>query len=207
LHVLEKSNGRALILAKDDDADPLALPTDHVIECLPIDLSYLPRKATISLPRKNDGTANSIFNPIAITLYPSTFYPCTGNLGGLLVTVREAPGKLVRGAVVTLKPNGNAALAARSISNAAGEALLIVKGAAVVQYAAGTHTETINATVEILVDAGAGKRIANSPEAIAAARSDRFMTDPDEILRNLALVPISSPVSFRAGRIQSWPPP
>jgi hypothetical protein len=207
LRILEKPNGRVLVMALDDELDPVAAPSTHMIECLPFDETYMPRQALVVLPRKNDGTANSVFNPVAVTLYPSTSYRCMGNLGGLIVTVKEAPGKLIRGAVVTLKPNGNSALATRSVSNAAGEALLIVKGAAVVQYSAGTHSEDISASLEILVDADPKKRVANTPEAIATAHAERFVTDPDTLLNNAALVPQSSAVSFRAGRIQAWPPP
>lgn len=207
MHILQKSNGRVMMLADDDDRDPQAATIKHTIACTPLDLAYMPRAAAITLPRKIDGTADSLFDPIKITLYPSTSYRCDGNLGGLLVTVKEAPGKVIRGAVVTLKPNGNDALAARAVTNAAGEALLIVKGAAVIQYSAGTHSETINATLEILVDADIKKRVANTLEAIAVARAENFVTDPDQLLNDGALVRQISNVSFRAGRIQAWPPP
>jgi hypothetical protein len=203
LRILEKPNGQVLILALDDEADPLAAPANHVIECLPLDVGFLPRNMTIMLPRKNDGTSNSIFAPIKIPLYPSTSYRCSGNLGGLLITVKEPPNKLIRGAMVTLTPDNNSALMTRSISNAVGEALLIVKGAAVVQYAAGTHSEEINATLEIRCDADLNKRITNSHEAIAAARNEHFVIDPDALLAINTPVLISTPVNFKAGRIQT----
>ena len=207
LHILQKPNGQVLMLAADDDLDPLTAPIKHVVECYPADLAYLPRMAAITLPRKIDGTADSLFNPAKIILYPSTSYRCDGNLGGLLVTVKDGINKVVRGAVVTLKPNGNDALAARAVTNAAGEALLIVKGAAVVQYSAGTHSEIISATLEILVDADPTKRVANTHEAIAVARAERFLTNPDDLLNDAALVQQSANVSFRAGRIQAWTTP
>ncbi len=207
LRILEKRNGQVLVLAKDDVADLAMVSTSCAITCLPQDTAYLPRKAKISIPRKNDGTAASLFLPITIVLYPSVSYRCSGNLGGLLVTVSDAQGKRVRGAVVTLTPDGNSNLASRSVSNAAGEALLLVSGAAVVHYAAGTHSENIKATVERLFDDDAKTRVENTPEAIAAARAETFVTNPDDLLADAALIPRSDAVTFRAGRIQAWPPP
>ncbi len=207
LQIWDKPNGRVLVMAVDDDKDPAAAKTSHEIECRPSDPAYMPRKASIAIPRTNDGTSEAIFNPITITLYPSTSYRCMGNLGGLLVTVKEPPGNVVRGAVVTLKQTDNPAITTRTMTNAAGEALLMVKGAAVVQYSAGTHTEDINATLEILVDADPNKRVANTEEAIARARTENLVTDPEVLLNTPNLVRQTSAVSFRAGRIQSWPPP
>jgi hypothetical protein len=202
LRIWEKPNGRVLVMAVDDDKDPTAAKTNHVINCRPSDPAYMPRKASIAIPRTSDGTSESIFNSIPITLYPSTSYRCMGNLGGLLVTVKEPPGNVVQGVVVTLKQTDTPSITTRTITNAAGEALLMVKGAAVVQYSAGTHTEDISATLEILVDADPVKRVANTEEAIAKARAENILTDPEVLLNTPGLALKTLAVSFRAGRIQ-----
>lgn len=100
------------------------------IDIRPADAGLAPRRVTVALPRDpepaNRGQDDSLFEPVAVTLLPSARCAVPGTSAAVRVTVRKRnDGRRVANALVRVASN-NGQFAAQSVTDAAGEALVIV---------------------------------------------------------------------------------
>lgn len=111
-------------------AGPVQGSVDCAIDIRPADGALAPRRAVVPLPRDPDpahrGEADSLFAAVAIALLPSPRCPVPGTSAAVRVTVRKRnDGRRVANALVRVASD-NGQFAARAVTDAAGEALLIV---------------------------------------------------------------------------------
>lgn len=132
---------------------------------------YLPRLATLSLPRNPDGDApDSIFSALDIPLYPAPRAALGTNWCALRVSVSAQPGGDVLGGALLRVIAGGQVLA-RGLSDWRGEALVAVAGVPVTTWSAdadavvATH---VDAVLEVCHDPAAGTRT-----PLAAMRNGR----------------------------------
>jgi len=111
-----------------------AAPGQGAIKCVidirPYSGALAPRRAVVPLPRDPDpdhkDQAGSLFAPVPIALLPSPTCPIPPTAAAVRVTVRKrGDGRRVANALVRVASN-NGQFAARSVTDAAGEALVIV---------------------------------------------------------------------------------
>jgi hypothetical protein len=139
LRIYRKEGGRFAILAaagletheRAFDAVPgtPALRSKRFnVDIRPDDRRFAPRRAEIRLPRDPDpanrGNATSLFSPMAIELLPAPNCPVPANAASVRVTVRSG-GLRVEGALVRVASE-NGQFSGRAVTDAAGEALVIV---------------------------------------------------------------------------------
>jgi hypothetical protein len=141
LRTVAKSGGRWAILACNGleahvasfEAPP-ASPAQGSVTCAidirPANAALAPRRAVVPLPRDPDpghrGQADSLFEPVMITLLPSPRCPIPATSAAVRVTVRKRnDGRRVANALVRVVSD-NGQFAAHAVSDAAGEALVIV---------------------------------------------------------------------------------
>jgi hypothetical protein len=101
---------------------------------------YLPRLVTLRLPRDpnpaNIANANSLFRPIDVAMYPATTAALLHNWSTLRASVTQGSSHLpVRGALLQVIAAAENSLLASGISDARGEALVIVPGVPVTKFA------------------------------------------------------------------------
>jgi hypothetical protein len=141
LRTVSKSGGRWAILAyrgleshvgsfESAPAAPNNGSVDCAIDIRPADRGLAPRRATVPLPRDPDpasrGQADSLFEPVTIVLLPSPQCSVPGTSAAVRVTVRKRnDGRRVANALVRVASN-NGQFTAQSVTDAAGEALVIV---------------------------------------------------------------------------------
>ncbi|MBP1467345.1 hypothetical protein EYB53_016655 [Candidatus Chloroploca sp. M-50] len=127
-YVIHRSSHPLLRAHHDQFEAPPALPAigslSFAVEVVPSTGSYLPRVATIALPRDPDPAAvNSLFTPLDLRLYRApTAVPLAG-WGAVRVTVRDAEGAGVPGALVRV-------VAADDATNLMGEGITEWRGRA-----------------------------------------------------------------------------
>jgi hypothetical protein len=100
------------------------------IDIRPADGGLAPRRAVVPLPRDPDPAhkdeTDSLFAPVTITLLPSPRCPIPGTSAAVRVTVRKRnDGRRVANALVRVASD-NGQFAAQAVTDAAGEALVIV---------------------------------------------------------------------------------
>jgi hypothetical protein len=138
---VSKSGGRWAILAckgleshvgsfESAPAAPNLGSVDCTIDIRPADGSLAPRRAVVPLPRDPDpasrGQPDSLFEPVTIALLPSPQCSVPATAAAVRVTVRKRnDGRRVANALVRVASN-NGQFTARSVTDAAGEALVIV---------------------------------------------------------------------------------
>lgn len=111
-------------------ASPAQGSVDCVIDIRPADGALAPRSAVVPLPRDPDpdhkDEDDSLFAPVTITLLPSPRCPIPATSAAVRVTVRKRnDGRRVANALVRVASD-NGQFAAQSVTDAAGEALVIV---------------------------------------------------------------------------------
>lgn len=198
---------------------PAVGSVDLTLDLVPADPSLAPRAAVVPLPRDPDpaaaGNANSLFRPQEIVLWPSPVAVPTGLAAALRVTLRRADdGRRIEGAVVRVQPEGRPP--ALALTDAAGEALLLVPGVPLATPGGGAVVlPDIGATVMARVDPAAARFHAEADLAVAradAARRRTGLPDPDTLLTRpgLAATPERA-VRLAAGRSRhldlDWTPP
>lgn len=100
------------------------------IDIRPLSHVLAPRRAVIALPRDPDpahrGQPGSLFEPIDVVLLPGPRCPIPATAAAVRVTVRKrGDGRRVANALVRVASN-NGQYAAKAVTDAAGEALVIV---------------------------------------------------------------------------------
>lgn len=159
------------------------------IDIRPYSGALAPRRAVVPLPRDPDPAhkdhADSLFAPIPIALLPSPTCPIPPTAAAVRVTVRKhGDGRRVANALVRVASN-NGQFTALSVTDAAGEALVIVpnfplaftgSGGSVADFLPGKATAVADPDKAVLV----------TEDAIATARAkaalqDRDYPDPDAL--------------------------
>lgn len=197
--LVRKPNGDLVVLpgaalAAHDGFDPPAAPpaTTVAIDLVPTG-GYAPRRLTLALPRDADpahaGDAASLFRPVAVPLYPAASYRAGGQLAAVRVTLRHAGDQMrIEGALLRLVIGGRTA--ARALTDAAGEALLIADGVPITAPGPGaTVVGDVEGSIDAIVDPDLA-RFAADPDVAAARASARARAtgwiDPEELEARLA---------------------
>jgi len=163
------------------------------LDVVPADPALSPRRFTLALPRNPDpaqaAQPSSLFQPVRITLLPTPLATLVGLAAALAVTVRRADdSRRVEGALVRLRPEGGLA-EARALTDAAGDALLLVPGVPLASPGAGAVVRArINADLDVVVDPLLARfhRAEDIPAArAAAARRITGLIDPDDLATRL----------------------
>jgi hypothetical protein len=189
------------------------------LDIRPTDPALGARRAAVALPRDPDPAhadqADSLFRPIRIALLPTPMAALTGLTAALCVTVRRADdARRIEGALVRLRPAGGRP-EARAMTDAAGDALLLVPGVPLASPGAGAVVRPdIAADLDAVVDPVLARfhRDAEIAEARDAARRlVRGFIDPDDLAGRLggAATPAQA-VRLEAGRTRTatiaWTP-
>lgn len=174
---------------------------------------YLPRRATVRLPRDPDpanaGNADSLFRPVELPLYPAPAARTGSNWSLLRVSVREAASGDALGGALLLVSVG-AVVRARGLSDWRGEALVAVPGVPVTTWSddpdavvVDTLAVTVRAVFDPAPDAG-GTRVAAADVAAGRAPDVPPRTDPDSLEAGQATLPrAEQPALLRAARSQA----
>jgi hypothetical protein len=152
------------------------------------------RRFALRLPRNpapaDPLPADSLFRPVEIPLLPAPGATPTGLAAALSVTLRrDFDGRRIEGALIRLTPDGGRPVA-RALTNAAGEALLLVPAVPVsVPGPAATVLPDLGATLDAIVDPALARF--HAEEALdaareAAARRLSGFVDPDDVEARLA---------------------
>ena len=170
-------------------AGPAPGSVECVIDIRPADGGLAPRRAVVPLPRDPDpdhrDQDDSLFAPTTIALLPSPHCPVPATSAAVRVTVRKRnDGRRVANALVRVKSD-DGQFAAQSVTDAAGEALVIVPdfplgfsggGGSVADGLAAKVTAVADPESAVLVeDAGALAALAR------AGRQDSGWVDPDAL--------------------------
>jgi hypothetical protein len=174
------------------------------IDIRPADVGLAPRRAVVPLPRDPDpdhkDEADSLFAPVTIALLPSPRCPIPGTSAAVRVTVRKRnDGRRVANALVRVASD-NGQFAAQAVTDAAGEALVIVPdfpmsftggGGSVADGLPGKVTAVADpATATLVDDAGVLAALAD------AGRQTSGWADPDA-LADAFPVPAAGAVNIR----------
>jgi hypothetical protein len=207
LTLLRKSVADHVIMASDD----LGAGLDAPIEVRPLGGAYLARRFVLHLPRDsnpaNAALPTSIFQPAAIPLMPAPAYPATGNNALLRVTVRRSTdGARIGGAVLRLRTGPLPAPDVHAMSDAAGEALIVVPNVPLTSPGPGaTVVGDVPAQLDVLVDPALASFTADADidaaRSVAQARTTGFL-DPDDIVTRLGpAAPAAVAVRIASGRV------
>ena len=135
--------------------------------------AYLPRSASISLPRDPDpanaGSDTSLFRPIELPMLPSPAGAVATNWAVLRISVTANNGDCLGGALIRVLRNGS--VLARGLSDWRGEALVPVAGVPVTTFSEDANAVVITeieVTLQAVFDAASGLR---TPAANVAAGS------------------------------------
>lgn len=170
---------------------------------------YLPRRASLSLPRDPDPAhavqPASLFRPIDIPLYPGAAAQPGANWAVLRVSLAEPGGDRLGGALLRVTRNGN--VLARGLTDWRGEALLPVSGVPVTTWSDDPHVVVVSeldVQVEAVFDPAAGTRTPAAQVAAGQAPAQPPVVDPDAIEAGRAALPHASHgVAIAARREQS----
>ena len=189
------------------------------LDIWPADPALGARRARVALPRDPDPThpdrADSLFQPIEIALLPTPMAEVTGLAAAMSITVRRADdNRRVEGALVRLRPEGGRPEAS-ALTDAAGDALLLVSGVPLASPGAGAVVRSdIAADLDAVIDPLLARfhrdeEVARAREV--ARRRTRDFIDPDDLATRLggAATPVQA-VRIAAGRTRTatiaWTP-
>jgi hypothetical protein len=173
-------------------SQPAAVPAMLQVAVSDASGRYLARRAAVALPRDPDParaqSADSLFRPVEIALYPAPSAPLAANWSVVRASVSRAGSATpLAGALIRVLREGSPAALARAMSDARGEALVAVRGVPMTIWEAGpgavVATE-ISASLELVFDPAAQQP-----------------PDPDDIERRRdTLLRSTTPVMLAAGR-------
>lgn len=200
LRIVAKGSGRHAVISAAGFSDyesafaaPPATPAigskSFRIDLRPADSGLAPRSVTIKLPRDPDpakaATAGSLFAPVPVVLLPAPQCPVPASAAALRVTVRKKnDGRRVAGALVRVSSAGGT-FKARAVTDAAGEALVIVPHFPLSHTGPGGQIDSaLDAKATVVADPDAVRLIADGAVAAerraALAASGGFL-DPDAL--------------------------
>lgn len=223
-----KRPGELIVVAApglDDYAASFDLPValaigsvSVVLDIIPSDPGYLPRQAILTLPRDpapaNNSSPGSLFRAVEIALPPSPAAPLPGLAAGMIVTVRRTDDqRRVEGALVRLTAPGGAQ--AQSLTNAVGEAMLMVSVPLSSTGPGATVLPDVAATYDVIIDPALARFHADADldaaRAAAAARTGGFIDLDDLTARLGGQASAQQAVRVASGRVRSaafaWTPP
>jgi hypothetical protein len=176
------------------DSPPASPPLGKVsvvVEVADVSSRYLARRASLDLPRDpapaRADQPDSLFQPIAVRLYPASTVPVSPGWAVIRASVRRAPsGRPAAGALVRVLRVSDQAVLARGMSDERGEALVAVPGIPLTTFSTGEGpplATEVDVTVQAIFD----------PAAAGAP-------DPDALEKRAGLPATSSSHKLAAGR-------
>jgi hypothetical protein len=205
LSIVRKRSGDIVVLAAPGleehrvsftapPATPALGSVSTAIDARPTSPAYAARRFALQLPRDPDpahrGNPDSLFNAARVELLPSPAYPPSGQAAALRVCVRRADDeRRIASALVRLRPSAGLS-STRALTDAAGEALLVVRGVPMASPGPGATTVgDIAADVDVLVDPTLARFVRD--DAIDVARAQELaqatgFIDPDDVETRLA---------------------
>ncbi len=194
-----KGNGRFALLEAPDFAeysasfpDPPQAPAVGSktigIDIIVADPAYMSRRAELKLPRSADPAtredADSLFQPLRLTLLPATDAPVPASAAALRVTVTHKTNKkLVGNALVRVK-SANGKFAATGMTDLSGEALLLIPYFPISFTTGGANVEDSLAATATVVANPAQVELTD-PAELAVKKMARggapLLADPDKI--------------------------
>jgi hypothetical protein len=170
-----------------------ATPARGTIKCAidirPYGSALAPRRAVVALPRDPDQAhkdqADSLFAALPIALLPTPSCPIPSTAAAVRVTVRKhGDGRRVANALVRVASD-NGQYSARSITDAAGEALVIVPSFPLAfTGSGGSVSGALPAKATAVADPGKAALVSDDQVAAARARAaqqDGDYPDPDAL--------------------------
>ena len=158
--------------------------------------AWLPRRATVPLPRDADpahaAAANSIFRPVELALYPAPAAPSPSGWAALRATVvRGGSDRPLGPALVRVTRTSDGALLARGVTDwrgrVTGEALVAVPGVPAITFGPGGGPGDEEDDGAVLVS-----QIAVSVEAIFDPAAEGSPPDPDDLETRRGALPRAS---------------
>lgn len=229
VRILRKASGLAVVTAAPGLAAHAAAfdapPTTPALGSVVLQLDLRPserrlaaRRFALKLPRTsataNMSSPDSLFRPVEVALLPSPCASPTGLAAALSVTVRRADDqRRVEGALVRLRPAGGLPQA-RAVTDAAGDAVLLVPAAPVRSDGpGGAALPDLAADLDVIVDPALARFTADAD--LAAARlmpRGGPLIDPDDLETRLAAgAQAQAGIRIAAGETRtaavSWTPP
>lgn len=203
------------------DPLPAVAAASVPLDLRPHDPALAPRRIALALPRDPDPDPartklpGSLFQPVEITLLPTPLSELRGLTAAFSVSVRRATDNArVEGALVRLRPEGGRP-EARALTDAAGEALLLVPGVPLASPGAGAVVRPdIGADLDAVVDPALARFHADAdlgPARDAARQRNEGFIDPDDLAARLgAAATPAQAVRIEAGRTRTaaimWTP-
>ncbi|TGX53683.1 hypothetical protein E5A73_12770 [Sphingomonas gei] len=217
VQVVPKGGGRYALTAATGfetyastfDSAPAHAATPVQLDCTPASRAYLPRRFKLQLPRDADpahlNQAGSLFQPVAIELLAAATAKPTGSAVLLRVSVkRSGDGRAVEHALVRAQTD-NGLFAARALTDARGEAVLLFP-VLPLSFAGAGATVDREIAARVIVDADPAVALFHSPAEVSAAARDAAMRttghpDPDALAAALpANFPSGTALRIAAGR-------
>jgi len=165
-------------------AAPAAGSVDLPLSVKDLSGRYLPRNATVKLPRD---PADVLFEAANVTLYCSPAAPVSPGWAVIRASVKKtADDTRLESALLRVVQTTDSKVLARGLTDDRGEALVVVPGIPVTTFNTGDGAPLateIDVTVEAIFDKDAGKVI-----------------DPEVVEAKAGLAKASSPVKLAAGR-------
>lgn len=200
LRTVAKGGGRYAVISAKGFADyesgfaaPPAAPavgsTNLRIDVRPADGALAPRSATLKLPRDPDPakatTADSLFAAIPVVLLPAPQSSIPSSSAAVRVTVRaKNDGRRVAGALVRVSSTGGT-FKARAVTDAAGEALVIVPQFPLSHTGPGGQMDSaLDAKATVVADPDTVRLVADdavAAERRAALAATSGFLDPDAL--------------------------
>lgn len=200
LRTIAKPGGRWAILSAaglehhtgqflEAPASPTAGAVKLALDIRPYDGALAPRRAVVTLPRDSDPAhreqADSVFQPVPIALLPGPTCPVPATSAGVRVTVRKrGDGRRVANALVRVA-SSNGQFSARAVTDAAGEALVIVPDFPLAfTGSGGSVADGLPAKATAVADADGAVLVADAEVAAARARAagqSGGFPDPDAL--------------------------
>lgn len=122
---------------------------------------YLPRRVSLTLPRDPDPAKSerpeSLFQPVQVDLFPSSAAPVSPGWAVLRVSVTDAKGEPMGGALLRVTRKSGGELLGRGMTDARGEGLVAVAGIPVTTWQegqGGVLATEVEARVDVLWQAG-----------------------------------------------------
>jgi hypothetical protein len=168
---------------------------------------YLPRHVALVLPRDpapaNATSADSLFRPLEVPMYPSSAAPLVGNWVALRVTLSEAgSAAALGGALLRVIAQGH--VIARGLSDWRGEALVPVVGIPITTWSTAPDAVIVTeiaATLECVFAVDRGTRVSAADVGAGRAPASLPLVDPSALEAEAAGLPqVSAPVMLAAGR-------
>jgi hypothetical protein len=118
---------------------------------------YLPRLLTLALPRDplpaNADQPGSLFVAVPVSMYPAATFPLHPNWSAIRVSleIEGGPGLPLHGALLRVIRVSDDTVLARGISDARGEALVIIPGIPITNFASSTDEDDVDASGPVVI--------------------------------------------------------